>query len=173
MTDVVEALKILGPAFLDAWYVVDDQDRIIDYNAAFHALFPRAVARKLRGMTCREVMFLPPCAGRRCLRETCTASGPCRMDELEAEVGGERLRLIISAVPVPLPEGKVGALIVLRNVTDDARVQAQYQQLLDGAKEEKREMEEKLSARTRELLTANSELNRLERELARLKRGGL
>ena len=173
MDDVVEALRILGPAFLDAWYVVDEQDRIIDYNAAFHALFPRAMARKLKGMTCRDVMMLPPCAGRRCLRETSAASGPCRMDEIEAEVGDERLRLIVSAVAVPLAGGKTGALIVLRNVTDDARVQAQYQHLLDSAKEEKRELEEKLSVRTRDLLAANSELNRLEREVARLKRGGL
>jgi PAS domain-containing protein len=173
MADVVEALKILGHAFLDAWYVVDDEDRIIDFNPAFFALFPRAVGRKLKGMTCRDAVALPPCAGAQCLRQTCVASGPSRLDELEAQIADEKLRLIINAVPLPLPDGKTGALIVLRNVTDDARVQAQYQQMLEGAKEEKREMEEKLSARTRDLLAANSELNRLEREIARLKRGGL
>jgi hypothetical protein len=173
MADVVEALKILGPAFLDAWYVVDDQDRIIDFNSAFHALFPRSVARKLKSMSCREAVGLAPCAGEQCLRQICTASGPSRLDELEAQIGSEKLRLIINAVPLPFPEGKTGALIVLRNVTDDARVQAQYQQMIEGAKEEKREMEEKLGARTRDLLAANDELNRLEREIARLKRGGL
>lgn len=173
MADVVEALKILGPAFLDAWYVVDDQDRIVDFNAAFHALFPRPMARKLKTLTCREALTLPPCGGAQCLRQTCIASGPSRLDELEAQVGNEKLRVIINAVPIPLPEGKTGALIVLRNVTDDARVQSQYQHMLEGAKEEKREMEEKLSSRTRELLAANTELNRLEREIARLKRGGI
>jgi hypothetical protein len=174
MDDVLEALKLLGPAFLDAWYVVDAQDRIIDYNPAFHALFPRAVARRLKSMTCREASVLGPCGGELgCLRERCTSTGPLRLDELEVQLGEEKLRLIVSAVPLPLGEGKVGSLIVLRNVTDDARVQAQYQQLIDGAQREMQELEDRIDARTRDLLAANAELNRLEREIARLKRGGL
>lgn len=173
MSDVLEALKILGPAFIDAWYVVDDQDRIIDYNPAFHALFPRAVARKLKGLSCREASPLGPCSAQGCLRERCAASGALRLDELEAQLAEEKLRLIISAVPLPLGEGRMGALIVLRNVTDDARVQSQYQRLIDGAQNEMQDLEDRIDARTRDLLAANAELNRLEREIARLKRGGL
>jgi len=171
--DVLDALKSLGPAFLDAWYVVDDQDRVIDYNPAFHALFPRAVARKLRGTPCREISPQGPCSTQGCLRERCASSGPLRLDELEAQLSEEKLRLIISVVPLQLGEGRVGALIVLRNVTDDARVQSQYQKLIDGAQNEMQDLEDRIDARTRDLLAANAELNRLEREIARLKRGGL
>ena len=173
MADVLDALKTLGPAFIDAWYVVDDQDRIIDYNPAFHALFPRSVARKLKGLTCRDASAEGPCRSQGCLREKCASSGALRLDELEAQFGDEQLRLIISAVPLPLGDGRHGALIVLRNVTDDARVQSQYQKLIDGAQNEMQDLEERIDGRTRDLLSANAELNRLEREIARLKRGGL
>jgi len=173
MADVLDALKILGPAFIDAWYVVDEQDRIIDYNPAFHALFPRAVARKLKGLSCRDASANGPCATQGCLRERCAASGALRLDELEARFSEELLRLIISVVPLQLSGGRLGALIVLRNVTDDARVQSLYQKLIDGAQNEMQDLEERIDARTRDLLAANAELNRLEREIARLKRGGL
>jgi hypothetical protein len=172
MTDALEGLKVFGPAFLDAWYVVDEQDRVIEFNAAFHAMFPRSVGRTLKSMGCRDVAKLPACATDPCLRQRCSAQGAVRLDEIDAEVGGQAVRLIVSAVPIALGEGRVGALIVLRNVTDDARVQERYQQMVEGARQEKRDLEMRLQARTRDLLAANTELNRLERELAKLRRGG-
>lgn len=171
MPDGLDMVKRLGPAIVDPWYVVDEEDRIVDFNTAFHSLFPRSVGRKLRGMSCREAAVLPPCSGGQCLRKTCAQKGAFRLDEVDAEVGGEKLRLVISAVPVALKPGGQGALIVLRNVTDEARVQEQYQRMMDQARQEKRELEALVQARTRDLLSANDELSRLEREVRRLRRG--
>lgn len=173
MPDVLEALKLFGPVLTDAWFVVDEQDRIVALNAAFHQLFPRAIARNLKSMTCCEAVSLPTREGDRCLRRLCVSGGPFRLSEIDAEVGGQKLRLVISAVPLAFAPEKVGALIVLRDVTADARVQARYRELVDGMERQRRELEERLEARTRDLLSANEELNRLERELARLRRGGV
>src|SRR5438105_2409044 len=107
---LLEELKALGPALLDAWYVVDEDDRIVDFNPAFHAMFPRAVARKLKTLSCREAAKLPACATEQCLRSVCQSQGPIRLDEVDAEVADEQVRLIISATPVELPKGGKGAL---------------------------------------------------------------
>src|SRR5439155_24304482 len=128
---------------------------------------------KLKTLSCREAAQLPPCATERCLRVACHEGGPIRLDELEAEVGGEKVRLITAAAPVDLPGGAKGALIVLRNVTDDARVQERYQKMVEEAEALRRDLAERLSLRTRDLLAANAELNRLEKEIGRLKRGGV
>jgi hypothetical protein len=64
----------------------------------------------------------------------------------------------------------VGALIALRNVTDEARVQARYQEMVEEAQRARQELETKLALRTQELLAADRELNRLEKALAELRR---
>lgn len=168
--DGLEALRLLGSVLVDPWYVVDADCRLVEYNAAFHALFPRAVARTLKQKSCKEALSLPTCEGDKCLRKSCLQSGPTRLDEVEGRVGEERLNLIVSASPLPLPDGTVGALIVLRNVTDDARVQERYQRMVQRAAAEHQELEQRLNARSRDLLAANDEINRLEQEVARLKR---
>src|SRR4051812_26031424 len=109
MSDVVAVVKQLGAAMLDAWLVVDDQDRIVEHNQAFRDLFPRELARKLKGLSAAEAVKLPG----EPLRKQCEA-GPLRLDEQTAEIAGEKFRFIVGAAPVPLPEGKQGALIVLR-----------------------------------------------------------
>ncbi len=171
-TAALQALSVLGAGFIDPWYVVDDQDRIIEYNAAFHALFPRAVGRKLKTQTCRDALSMSACAGEKCLRKTCQSTGAIRLDEVEAKIGETEYRLVLSAVPLDLGQGKIGALIVLRDVTDEARVLERYQELMEAVEAKRRELQDQLDARTRDLLLANHELNRLEQELARLKRGG-
>lgn len=172
--DVLEALKVVGPGILDPWYVVDGEDRIVDFNPAFHALFPRPVGRKLKGMGCRDVAVLPRCHGsEQCLRASCHASGPMRLDEVDAVIGSRPIRVVVSATPVRLADGGTGALIVLRDVTDEARIQAQYRELSEAARQEQKALQEAVEARTRDLLAANQTLNALEREIARLRRGGV
>lgn len=42
--------------------------------------------------------------------------------------------------------------------------------MVEDAERERRDLEDRLAARTRDLVSSNTELNRLEREIARLKR---
>ncbi len=170
-----DALELIGPVLTDPWYVVDGEDRIIAFNAAFHALFPRPLARRLKGLRCTEALPLPPCAQEgTCLRQqACARAGPVRLEEQDFQLGERALRWVVSAVPLPLPSGEQGALIVLRDVTDEAQLQQRYQALVQSVEQERAGLQQLLDERTRELLAANDELNRLERELAALRRGGV
>jgi hypothetical protein len=91
------------------------------------------------------------------------------MDEVEMRVGPETLRVIITSAPVKL-EGGMGMLLVVRNVTDEARVQSAYQLLVEESLEQRRGLEHLLEERTRDLLAANEALTEREHELAQLKR---
>lgn len=129
------SVATLGPLLTDAYYVVDADDRIVTYNTAFRMLFPRSEARALREMRCRDAGFLPNCRDGRCLREDCERQGTIRLDEVETTIGGQNLRLIISAGPVTLAGGRKGTMIILRDVTDEARIQAKYQRMMEEARE--------------------------------------
>ncbi len=166
MGQLLAAVKSLGAAMLDAWVAVDAEDRIVEHNALFRELFPREVGRELVGRTCGELLRLSATP-----RELAAAEGPVRLDEQEAEVYGSRLRLIVSAAPLTLEGDRPGTLLILRNVTDEARIQAGYQQLEDTTRRQCEDLEQRLDERTRDLLTANDLINRLEGELARYKRG--
>ncbi|MDQ3262154.1 MAG: PAS domain-containing protein [Myxococcota bacterium] len=166
MGQLLAAVRSLGAAMLDPWVAVDAEDRIVEHNALFRELFPREVARELVGRTCGELLRLSATA-----RELAAAEGPVRLDEQEAEVHGSRLRLIVSAAPLALEGDRPGTLLILRNVTEEARIQASYQQLEDTTRRQCEDLEQRLDERTRDLLTANDLINRLEGELARYKRG--
>lgn len=168
----IAGVRAVAAAIPDPWFVVDEEERVVAFNDAFYELFPSAAARKLSGKTCREVAELPACAGESCLRRACQTEGPLRLDEVEVKIAGGARQVILSAAPVSLGDGAQGALIVLRDVSDEARVQREYQKLKEEVTRLERELEERVASRTRDLMAANAELNRLEREIARLKRGG-
>jgi len=167
----LEQWKALGVAALDAWVVVDAEDRIVAHNPLFRDLFPRAVGRELVGMRSAEAIRLSSPAGEKALPTLCSAGQPVRLDEQEAEIAGTRLRFIVGAAPLALEAEKSGTLVILRNVTEEARIQASYQQLEDTTRRQCEDLERRLDERTRDLVTANDLINRLEQELARFKRG--
>lgn len=115
--DAYGTIRILGSALFDAWFLVDDHDRILDFNPAFHALFPRSIARNLKLRKYGEVLKLTTdesCS----LRDKCIAEGGrIRLDEIGCEIGDETLQLSISAIGVTLPGDVLGTLVLLRNVT--------------------------------------------------------
>ena len=131
--------EALSALISDAFYIVDADDRIVSYNVAFRNMFPRSMVRTLREARCRDASFLP-CQGGQCLRERCAAEGAIRLDELETTITNakgeqETLRLIVTAGPVTLPNGQSGTMIILRDVTDEARIQAKYQKAMQDERE--------------------------------------
>lgn len=168
MSQLLEVVKELGVALIDPWCVVDAEDRIVEHSPSFRALFSRELGRRLVGMTCAEALRLSTADVRRAI-----AQGPLRLHEQTAELEGQPRRFQLGAAPVALPEGGDGVLLLLRDVTEEAQLQQRYQALEEQARQAKEELESELDERTRDLLTANDLINRLERELARYKRGEL
>ncbi|HEY8209740.1 MAG TPA: PAS domain-containing sensor histidine kinase [Myxococcaceae bacterium] len=123
--------EALSALIIDAYYIVDADDRIVSYNMAFRNMFGRAMMRTLREARCRDASFLP-CNGGQCLRERCAAEGAIHLYELETTASDAKgnpvaLRLNVTAGPVTLPNGQPGTMIILRDVTDEAAIQAKYQ----------------------------------------------
>ena len=171
MEATLSQLKDLGAAFLDAWVLVDSERKVQDFNPHYRAFFPRHQARRLKGSTCCQFLELGVCgSGSACLAQRCLEErAPVRFDEIPATLDGDdRPRTVIaSAAPV----GTEGALILLRDVSDAADVQRKYKEMLDHETREKERLRDEIVRKTKELMDTNMELNRVQKELMRFKKG--
>ena len=166
--------SLAGDAFIDSWFVVDQERGIVDFNRAFFALLPRQVARGLKGKKCYEVLELSICK-ERCIAEQCWKSrNHMRLDEIDGRPAqtDQPMRFLLSAIPIYDEAGNtVGALEVQRNVTDEAMVQTKYQEMLEVEARERERLAAQIRTRTKELLEANQALLRVQKELIALKKG--
>lgn len=174
MEPVLGQIRALGAAFLDGWFVVDGDRRIIEFNSQFRGLFTRSQARQLNGSQCCQFLALGVCEGGACLARRCIEDqAPVRYDEITAtrEGDGETLRVIASAAPITTEDGSVAALVVLRDVSDAADVQRKYKSVHEQHAREKDALRDVIARKTKELMDANMELNRIQKELMRFKKG--
>lgn len=169
----MEEVRQLQGAFLDPYVVVDLHRRICAFNRAFYALFPRRVARTLEGRPLHEVLSFRVRGDLFDLtRECLERAAPVRYDQIEGHgAEGATWTMIAAAAPLKEDASCVGALLVLRDVTDEVKIQAKYRSVV-GEEEGVREgLEEVLARRSRELVEANEALNRLQQRLSRYERG--
>jgi len=166
--------KPLSDVIIDSWFVVDGERNIVEYNRAFFSLFPRNIARGLKGKKCYEVLQLNICKDR-CIAEQCwSEKKQVRLDEIDGQPAGTEkpLRFILSAIPILDEAGnKVGALEVQRDVTDEAVVQVKYQDMLDNEARERERLANQIRSRTKDLIETNQTLLRLQKELLAFKKG--
>ncbi|MCC6746500.1 MAG: PAS domain-containing protein [Deltaproteobacteria bacterium] len=167
-----KTLQQLAEVIIDSYFIVDTDRNIVDFNRAFHAMLPRALARNLKTKKCYEVLQLSICKDK-CIAHECWKTGrQVRLDEITGRVAGEEgdLRFILSGIPIRSDEGQViGAMEVQRNVTDEAIVQSKYQQQVDASARELKKLEEELQRRTKRLLEVSRRLGETQRALLRAK----
>ena len=165
---MIPGLSQFADVVIDSYFIVDLERNIIDFNRAFHSMLPRAVARKLKTKKCYEVLQLDIC-NKNCIAEQCWKNAThVRLDEIGGQVEGDDqpLRFILSAIPLKNEKGEVvGAMEVQRNVTDEALVQAKYQQQVDASARQLKLLEEELQLRTRRLMEVSRRLFSLQQEL--------
>lgn len=128
MPTTLDVLKSLGGVFLDPWVAVDNGGAIVSCNAHFRALFSKALARRMRGAPLEHYVTLESAGEDLDITAVALERGSAvRYDEVIGYVtDGANLSLIVSATP--LPEGD-GVLVMMRDITDLARIQAKYRQL--------------------------------------------
>ncbi len=166
--ELAAALAWVAHAVVDPWCCVDGGDRLLRFNQAFRDL---AGAGLEPGTALAELVSVPA-LGSGGLRAACAASGSVRLETVEATVAGKRGLFRISAAPFSSTGSAGVLLVVLSERTEVQRLLEEHQQLLARVRALEHELDERVAARTRELIAANDEINRLERELARLRRGG-
>lgn len=169
----VELIRSLQGAFLDAWVVVDTQGTIVAFNRAFFTVFPRRIARKLEGTVLEEVLeFTFSEASLHPAAECLERGTNVRYDEVEGCYdGGDTLNFIVCATPLGPADARTGALVVLRNVTDEAAIQSKYRDMIGEESDERADLRDVLARRTRELLAANDQLNTMQEELVAYRSG--
>jgi PAS domain S-box-containing protein len=168
--ELTDAFKQISDVVIDAYFITDPEGRILDYNRAFFALFSRQVARKLKTMTVAEAIPMERDVAAECMQ----TGRHVRLDEIPIRAKGSdvELRVILSAIPLRQPDGAVmGALVILRNVTDEAMIQVKYQEMLETEARERERLVEQVKDRTSSLVEANELLLDLQRELMEYKKG--
>ena len=78
--------KRVSNAIVDSYFIVDNDRTIVDFNRAFYALLPRAVARGLKGKHCYEVIELNICQNE-CIAQQCwNDNRHVRLDEISGNI---------------------------------------------------------------------------------------
>jgi PAS domain-containing protein len=172
----LEQFKLVAPALIDSYFVVDKDRKIVDFNRAFYAMLPRQIARGLKGKKCFDVLNLNVCA-EGCIAERCwSESKHVRLDEITGTIIGDaeasKMKFILSAIPITDSKGEhVGALEIQRNVTVEASVQVKYQEMLENEAMERERLATQIRVRTKELLETNHLLLKTQKELLSYKKG--
>jgi signal transduction histidine kinase len=147
----------------DAAVVLTNDRRLVYHNAVYErycSMRPRELARAVsEGAHCYDVFPIEVCQAECVLNQAQKAGRPIRMDEIHAKrADGEELTLIVTAAPL----GDGFTVETYRDVTADARMQANYKELLKAEREARENLEKEVDQRTEELRRANEELKRAQ-----------
>lgn len=172
--DMVQQIKEISDLIIDSYFIVDAERTILDFNTAFYTMLPRNVGRGLKGKKCYDVLQLDICQ-EQCIAEQCwKLKGHVRLDEIRGKIAktDKKLAFILSAIPFFDQAGKpAGAVVIQRNVTDEAQVQHKYQEMLESEKREHDRLKNIIRSRTKDLLDTGQELMSVKRELMAFKKG--
>lgn len=172
---ILSLLEIVGGALPDGALLVDREQRIVQHNRVLVGWYPKPVARKLSGMTCKEALCLSICDQQGCVAKQCMDLGRVRYDEVDARLAGtdEVRKVIVSAGGIPDARGKTDhALVIIRDVTDEANVQGKYQQMLETTARERAATQALFRERTARLIEVAQALADLRELAVELQRSG-
>lgn len=126
-------LKINRPMldiFLDAFCVVDAENRVVDFNEAFSDLTGESYRKVLKIADFCTLLKTQYCPGECPAREVFKLNRPVRLDEiLGSSKAFPELQMILGAVPIQDENGEaIGALLTIRNVTAENELQKKYEE---------------------------------------------
>jgi PAS domain-containing protein len=168
-------LEIVANALPDGAILVNREQRIVQHNRVFAGWYPKPVARKLGGMTCKDALCLSICEQQGCIAQQCMELGRVRYDEVDARLAGtdEARKVIVSAGGIPDARGHIDhTLMIIRDVTDEANVQGKYQQMLETTARERAATQALLRERTARLIEVAQALADLRELAVELQRSG-
>lgn len=168
-------IELIGGALPDGALLVDRDQRIVQHNRVLVGWYPKPVARKLATMTCKEALCLSICEQQGCVARQCMELGRVRYDEVDARFAGtdESRKVIVSAGGIPDARGRMDhALMMIRDVTDEANVQGKYQQMLETTARERAATQALLRERTARLIEVAQALADLRELTVELQRSG-
>jgi PAS domain S-box-containing protein len=128
--DDQEAVEKLGPVFIDSYFVVDRDRRILNHNGTFTQMLELRGAdrRKAKGSPCYDLLRLEICQNGCIALQCMEKNAPVRMNEIRGRTkDGRELVLELSAMPIRDANGQTtGVLVTHRDVTDERRLKERY-----------------------------------------------
>jgi diguanylate cyclase (GGDEF)-like protein len=167
MSRALDDARSFVNAMSDAAVLLDADLRIVHFNTVYVTMTgsrPRLLERAIAEG--RDPVRAPSLeGGLQAHREQCLRTKhPVRLAELALETeAGQELKVLLTMIPIIEKDVVVGVVEYLRDVTDDARLQGRYRELLALEQARAAELERQVEVRTRELQVALDEVTRLSR----------
>lgn len=144
--DEHDSVRVMAPAFLDSYFVVDRDRKIQEFNPAFGQMLQLRPSqrRKVTGSPCYDSLRLEICK-KNCIALECfQQQAPVRMNEIQGRTAdGQPLVLELAAIPIKNAQGQVSSVFVThRDVTGERRLKQRY---LEEQKQHTRERAELLN----------------------------
>ena len=159
--------KTLVNGMSDAALVLDAELRIVHFNPSTSRSAARsgAALEKMLAEGREPLQAVGLEGGLISQRRECVITKqPVRLAELPFQTeSGQTLTVLVTMIPIIEDDKVTGVIEYLRDVTDDARVQQRYRELLDLEQARAAELERQVEERTRELQVALEEVTRLSR----------
>jgi diguanylate cyclase (GGDEF)-like protein/PAS domain S-box-containing protein len=164
----LEVARSVVVALPEAAALLDRELAMVAYNTRYQELTGlrrRSLEAMLAGGS-GPLDLVSVARGEELARACMAGRRPIHLAEVAvACVSGSDLTAYVSFVPVTGSDGEVvGVIEILRDVSDEARVQARYRELLDMARLRAENLEREVEKRTQELSAALEEVTRLSRE---------
>jgi PAS domain S-box-containing protein len=155
MTDDLAALERIGAAFMDSYFVVDQELRLRAFNSAFPEMLgiPPAERPELRHTFCYDSVKLEICRDRCIALEAIRKNGPVRMSLIPGErPDGSNILLELAAVPLHNAAGEVeGVLVTHRDITETHQAAQKLATGLEQHRKERASLLKVIEERDREI----------------------
>lgn len=150
-----EAVARLGKVFFDAYFVLDRERRIQDFNEGFVQLLGvrPSKRRTIQGSPCYDLLRLGICR-KQCVALECLTKGmPVRKEEIKGTTVTNRdIVLELSSILLCNHAGEVsGVLVTHRDVTDERRLKTRYLEEQHRHKQERDTLLQKLKEQDLEI----------------------
>jgi len=125
----VQRHKPVIDILLDAFAIVDVQNRVVDFNVAFNELCGESYRKTLKIGNFCELLPTERCPENCPAKEILITGKPVRIDELKAHSKAyPNLQMIVGGVPIYADNGGplLGAMLTLRNVSAEMELQKKY-----------------------------------------------
>ena len=167
MSSALDDARSFVNGMSDAAVLLDADQRIVHFNPVYVTLTGQRLRVLERTIADGREPLLAPAleGGLGAQRESCLRTKqPLRLAELSLETeAGQALTVLLTMIPIVHDDVAIGVVEYMRDVTDDARVQLRYRELLALEQARAAELERQVVERTRELQVALDEVTRLSR----------
>ncbi|MBY0370283.1 sensor domain-containing diguanylate cyclase [bacterium] len=124
----LEANRFLLGIFLDAYCIVDAENRVVEFNEAFTELTGESYRKILKIGDFCTVLKTQLCPGECPAKQVFNQNKSVRIDEVHGETKSyQDLQMIVGGVPIQDAAGQaIGVLLTIRNVTAESELQKKY-----------------------------------------------